>query len=383
MSWSFFMHMQWLPALSLLLASSLSAWSRHVSWPAHIEPAVRPQPEIHDFPLNDNQEWFVKPSYLIMMPNVDSTDYGFKVFLTPDRLNSDITIKRPELEWGSGARVGIGRYLPHHDHWDISLTTTYVYNDSHSRAHVPMSPTPLSTIEQNPAIEMGYDAFLNSASLKVETQWLLNYFTWDLQVRRQYILSPQVTFEPFLGLRFPLIYQKYHLRPSGLFYNETTEDSFLKKVSFKIRDHFWGGGPRVGYDVSYHFLSQWKFLGQLALSFIYSNQSISETGRGFDTDTFSNKLTPSSLKYHQNITALRTNIEAKIGLGWETWMRQNKVRVAPSFVFEISEWFDLIHWSHFAKPNTFFGTLDDGFRPEERTGDFGLMGFAVNLQVDF
>ncbi len=373
--------MKWLSLFALTLVSSLHGWSRHVVWPAQIEPTLRPKPEIHDFPLNEAQEWFVKPSYLIMIPNVDSVDYGYKVE-APTNLDRKFKTERPVFDWGSGVRIGVGRYLPHHDHWDFSVTTTYIYNDSDSHAHVKMSPVPLSAIEQEPVINIGWTP-INTEALKVQTQYLLNYFTWDLQVRRQYVLSKNVTFEPFLGLRFPLIYQKYHLRPTGAFYNEITEESFLDRVSFKIRDHFYGGGPRLGYDLSYLFQNQWRFLGQLAASFIYSNQSIHEKGSGYLTDLTTNRLTPSQLKYHQTITALRTNLELKLGLGWETWVRQNSVRIAPSFVFEMSEWFDLIHWSHFQTPTSFFGSADYGLRPEERTGDFGLMGFALNLQIDF
>lgn len=375
--------MKGLSLLFLLMMSSLAGWSRHVSWPAQIEPNVRFKPNTDDFPLSQGQEWFVEPSYLIMLPNVDSVDYGFKIYVTPDLRTSDITIKRPDLEWGSGARVAIGRYLPHHDHWDISLITTYLYNESRDRAHVKMSTTTISALEQDPALVLGYGAFLDNQALKVKTQWLLNYFTWDLQVRRQYILSSQVTFEPFIGIRLPLVYQKYRIQSDGIFYDEITNDSFLNRVPFTIRDHFWGGGPRIGYDISYKFLNHWKFLGQLAVSFIYSNQSITEKGRGFVNDNSTLRSTPSQLKYHQNITALRTNIEAKIGLGWEKWVRQNTVRIAPSFVFEMSDWLDLIHWSHFVVPPAHFGTVDYLFKPEERTGDFGLMGFALNLQIDF
>lgn len=374
--------MKWLSLFALTLVSSLHGWSRHVVWPAQIEPTLRPKPEIHDFPLNESQEWFVKPSYLIMIPNVDSTDYGYKVD-AQSSLDRRFKTERPSFDWGSGVRIGIGRYLPHHDHWDFSLTTSYIYNDSSSHTHVKTSSVPFATIQQNPVIDLGWDTLLNRQALKVETKYLLNYFTWDLQVRRQYILSKNVTFEPFLGLRFPLIYQKYHLRPTGAFYNEITEESFTDKVSFKIRDHFYGGGPRIGYDLSYLFQNQWRFLGQLAASFIYSNQSIHENGSGYVTDRTTNLLTPSQLKYHETTTALRTNLELKLGLGWETWIRQNSVRIAPSFVFEMSEWFDLIHWSQFEEPTSFFRIFDYGFKPEERTGDFGLMGFALNLQIDF
>lgn len=375
--------MKWFSLLSLTLVSSLQGWSHHVIWPEQIEPSIRPVPEIHDFPLSETQEWFVKPSYLVMIPNVDSVDYGFRVDVTPDRLTSDIKIKRPDFEWGSGVWIGIGRYLPHHDHWDFSLTTTYIYNDSRDHDHVKINTSPFSTLAQAPVLTVGYNPLLTYQAVKVETQWLLNYFTWDLQVRRQYILSSNVTFEPFLGLRLPLIYQKYNTRPSGTFYNEITEESFIDKVSFKIRDHFYGGGPRLGYDLSYLFMNKLRFLGQLAASFIYSHQTISEKGTGFVTDRVTNLLTPSRIRYQQAITALRTNIEVKIGLGWETWVRQNKVRIAPSFVFEMSEWLDLIHWSHLSVPTAYNGIYDYGFKPEERTGDFGLMGFAVNLQIDF
>lgn len=369
--------------VALALASSLHSWSRSTPWPTLVDPSLRPSPEIHDFPLSESQEWFVKPSYLIMIPNIDNVNYGNKVQVSDDYQVRAFKVEEPSASWGSGVRIGIGRYLPHHDLWDFSVTTTYIYNDSNSEQHVRPSTSPLAILNQNPVIDLGWDPLIAQQAIRAQTQILLNYFTWDLSLRRQFTLSPNVTIEPFIGLRFPLIYQKYRVRPTGAFYQELSEETLVEKVSFTIRDHFYGGGPRIGYDLSYLFLQQWRFLGQLAVSFIYSNQSIHEEGKGYLNDFATLLFTPGRIKYHQSITALRTNLEVKLGLGWETWVRNQTVRIAPSFVFEMSQWFDYIHWSQLADARTFYGAIEYEMKPEERTGDFGLMGFAVNLQIDF
>lgn len=359
---------------SLLTTSSLMAWGRHRSQQSTVEEWKLPQ----SFPLSDEQAWFVTPSYLIMIPDVDSTDYG-KEYFRPNQLHLFTKVKRPDFNWGSGARLAIGKYIPNHDLWDLSLVTSYLYTTGEVTNRVTI---PVSIFDLNPAIAPGWAVALNDQDVKTQLHWRMNYFTWDLQLRRLFTLTSSVDLSPFLGLRFPLIYQTYDLRPTAIYQRETEDVAFLERVLFRIHDTFWGGGPRLGFDLKYEFQPGWSFVGQLAGSFIYSNQSIKEKATGNLLDAVLN-LVPTTYKYHQNITALRTNVEIAIGMGWEKWVRNETVRIHPSVVFEMSQWFDLIHWSYFSSRASSVGFPDFAFNPVERTGDLGLMGFSINLQIDF
>jgi hypothetical protein len=93
---------------------------------------------------------------------------------------------------------------------------------------------------------------------------------------------------------------------------------------------------------------------------------------------------PVKLKTSSDGSSSLPNIDGSVGLGWERWIRKNTVRVAASFMFEASQWFNANHLYHFEPGHTTVGTQNIPVsQPDEQSGNLGLMGFSLNLQVDF
>src|SRR5688572_13287179 len=116
---------QWFSSLLLLsfsiFTSHLLGWgtSNYAIPPLQSSPAI---PSSASFPLNADQAWSVKSSLLVWRPYQDDIDSGFTLTIpsiTPT-ISKDKT-QNVDFKWGTGVRLALGRYLPHHEQWDISL----------------------------------------------------------------------------------------------------------------------------------------------------------------------------------------------------------------------------------------------------------------------
>jgi hypothetical protein len=355
---------KWLLITSLaLIQPSVHAWGNRFN-----TTPISPDDNHIDthFPLNDNQGWFIEESYLIVKPFLGALEYGDLVSAKGplDNTTFKVKVKEPEFKWNSGVRLGIGRYLPHHDKWDISLTSTYLYGDTDEHIH--------GNLSQPKALTPSYTAFALVSSAKTKAFWRLNYFVWDLSLGRQLLVTPQIIFHPYIGLRGTNIYDNFRSQNIG---NISIIDSLGELTTFpgsakvKIRESFWGIGPRIGTNLDYKFKGDWSFLGNIATSLVYGRYHVRE--KSISTAVGGGPSFPIIIKSFDHDNTLRVNLEAALGLGWEIWVRDNTVRIAPNLQFEGSLWFDM---NDFFKPLASFS---------QNHGDLGFMGLSLNLQVDF
>ncbi len=358
--------------MACLGTTSLFGWG---GAPAH--PPVQPYLE-SNFPLNEDQQWFTKETYLIMKPYEDDNDYATKLTTegsTTSGVNMSLKLQKPDFDWYSGVRLGLGRYLANHDKWDITLFTTYFYAQEESSSSPKRSSGTLLTPLWSPTFDGG--------ATKGNVVWRLNFFNWDLSVGREYSLLRTVVAHPFIGLRAALIYKDYFAKYSDTFISGSTIDRTLND-KFKATDEFWGIGPRAGVDLQFKFEKQWALLGNLSAALFYGRYDVREE--------ISTKITsfgvPTTSKFHikDERYTVRANLDTSLGIGWETWLNEHRVRIAPSVMFEGSCWFDTNQFflvktkiSGPDKPDaplTPFGNF-------RRQGNLILMGFSFNIQADF
>ncbi len=317
------------------------------------------------FPLNADQGWFVEQSYLLLKPTLGDIEYGDMVTAKGSSTDSSYTIKvkSPDFEWNSGVRLGIGRYLPNHDKWDISFYTTYFYGDAEDHLKGDLS--------KFKGLSASYDPFAVILSESTKASWHLNYFVWDLLLGRQFSMTPEIIFHPYIGLRGTAIYTNFRSKNFGDITTtvQGVQQTSVGKARIKMNEDFWGIGPRVGTNFDYKFSGNWSFLSNLAASFLYGHYHVKE--KSTTTTIVAGAFQPTTTKSFDNDDTIRINLEGAIGLGWETWFQDNTIRVAPNIQFEGSLWFDM---NDFFKPVTAFS---------QDHGNLGLMGLTFNLQVDF
>lgn len=370
------MRKNWIYSIGLfsIMTLSLHSWG---SWREHtLTPPIEPPIAQDKFPLRDAQGWFTEESYLIMKPHEDNLWYSSKLGRKGDpgvSFEFDLKKETPDFGWYSGVRINIGRYLEHHDHWDISLATIYYYasSEDHTDANFSKGKSLTSRWAVLPPTPMS----------KADVTWRLNYFTWDLSIARFYQMTNWFYLHPLIGLRAAYITQNYHCHSSAKFSYvsgiQTIPLEFTEK--FKATNHNWGIGPRIGTDLQFNFRRHWSLLGSLSGSLLLGSYDVKEKIHG----TFKEHITLITENDHirEEAFSVRANLEATIGFGWEKWLNKHTVRIAPSFLFEATEWFDINHFFEIRttpKPGDI--TLVKKIPP---SGSLGLMGFSINLQVDF
>ncbi|MGH2611527.1 MAG: Lpg1974 family pore-forming outer membrane protein [Rhabdochlamydiaceae bacterium] len=348
----------------LLMNTALDGWGGRFNNLTATPESGNSSLEMH-FPFNSDQGWFVEQSYLLMKPTLGDIEYGNMVSGNGSTTDKDFTIKvkSPEFEWSSGVRLGIGRYLPNHDKWDISFYTTYLYGDTEDHAS--------GNLSQFKALATAYDPFVTILSETTKTVWRLNYFVWDLMLGRQFLMTPEIIFHPYIGLRGTVIYTDFKSSNFGDLTAtlQGTTVTVLGKAKVTTKEDFWGIGPRIGTSFDYKFSGNWSFLSNLAASLLYGHYHVKENNK--TTLPVTGASTPLTTTSLDNNNAIRVNLEGALGLGWETWFRNNTVRLAPNLQFEGSLWF---------KMNDFF---EPAIAFSQDHGNLGLMGLTFNLQVDF
>lgn len=361
-------------ALTLVsLSSILGAWGQRA-------PMDHPKESIDlRFPLNPNQGWALEESLLIWKTYEDDVDYAVR--RTVNNPSSSLEeeqyrLKHPDFKWGTGVRVKLTRYLPSNDPWDVDFIGTYYYNEGKGHTNLDSASDTASLLDHASST---WDTKGSPIAESAHASTRMNFFTFDLITGRYYSLTKKVDIHPFIGLRTALNYQQYKTTYSSTL---ALGSEPLSKTSFNGDHSFWGIGPRIGTDLALKFGRHWSFLATLAGSLFVGRYDIQETFHG------KIRLSQTPVPYRERLedkdTVLRSNIDASLGLGWEKWVRGGTVRIAPSFVFEVSEWFSMKRWTNTHNADsTFTAGMQPRIQTHRRYSDLGLMGFNVNLQIDF
>lgn len=368
--------------LSSAFVSHLVGWgtSNYAIPPLQTSPAI---PSSASFPLNADQGWFVSPSLLVWRPYQDDIDSGFSLTIpsvTPT-ISKDKT-QNVRFKWGTGVRLSLGRYLPKHEQWDVVFASTYFYSDTDQTIHGKGFSAQSLSLTQLKTITEGWNPRLLGTSLKTRLNWKINYFTWDLAAGRLYRLTPKIVVHPYLCLRSMLIYEEYSNRNESVAVS-ALQSFELRKTTFKTFNNVWGVGPRLGSDFGFYFGRGWSLMGGLSGAITMGRYNIREKINGFILADPNNPSVPAKLKIQDADTNMHANLEGNIGLGWEKWVRGHSVRLAPSFIFEVTQWFLINNWIATNLPTTTPGDPDWGMLSARRMGDLGFLGFTLNLQIDF
>ncbi len=360
--------------ITVSLSTTLGAWGQR--------PPLNQTGESTDlhFPLSSSQSWGMEESLLVWKTFEDDTDYAVRLLQQQSSSSESLSkrsVKHPEFEWSTGVRLKLTRYLPSNDPWDVDLIGTYYYDQATKNTKVGFS----FVNEDNFNILVSpLDTFTFGDAAKAHLSTQMNFFTFDLVAGRYYALTKKIDIHPFIGIRTVLNYQNYKVRYFGTPLSAPGEP--FGYSSFKGDHDFWGIGPRIGTDVALRMGRHWFLTGTFGATLFGGRYDVTEQVRG--TTTFNETRIGLRNKLSDADTVLRSNIDASLGLEWEKWVRGNTVRIAPSFVFEVSEWFSMKRWidTHFFRTTTLGGPQPTIY-PHRRYSDLGLMGFNINLKVDF
>ncbi len=308
---------------------------------------------------------FVTGDALFWKATQDGLEYAIDIpvasSLPPVQQNGKV--KDLNFKWGWGFRAGIGYNLPY-DGWDLYLNWTRFHHTSSSHIERASGGT-LEPLWLPPTYTFSNNVFANTAAAR----WRLQYDTLDLELGRSYFVSRALALRPFIGLRGAFIHQsiRYQFTPQSF--------NFFNPFTTKGRNNFNAFGLRAGVALNWFFNSQWSLFGNASATLAQGefDVALKMSAKRENPLRDAGNLLREKNSYHR----VKTNLEAAVGLTWETYFCSKRYHVALSLAYEVVQWINQNQLREAFFPQNFLGT----FVPHH--GDLGLHGGTFAARFDF
>lgn len=233
-------------------------------------------------------------------------------------------VYRPDSKWKPGFKVGLGHDLCF-DGWDVygeytwfhlgnssnsvSTTSNLVLYDSYWFINDPGNPST--------------SVFLQG---EAHADWSLNFNVVDLEVGRNFYVSPRLMLRPFCGLKGFWDKQTYKV---------DFEDFTAASVnSMKSQMKNWGVGILAGIQTAWHISRSISVVGDLALSALWEQFKVKRS----DNFLFLNTNT-GIVNVSDSFHSVKPVIEWMLGARWEDWFGCDTYHVALEAGWEEQYWF--------------------------------------------
>ncbi len=157
-----------------------------------------------------------------------------------------------------------------------------------------------------------------------------------------------------------------------------TLTAYTLPTFMKATNDFSGGGLHFGADSIWHFTSYFTLYGKISGSLLEGHFQTKQNYLAVKT------VVPGSRKCDCDVSAitwrLRSNVEGKIGLGFEQFFQNKKYYLAFNFGYSMSIWFNQNNLVDFAP------YLGEGISPLNETarhGDLTMQGLTFEACFAF
>jgi hypothetical protein len=252
----------------------------------------------------------------------------------------------PRFKYTSGFKAGIGFNFGH-DGWDMYLNYTWL-NPHHNHKRVYGSDSlPLENL-----IPVNIDSIDYSSLSSASSSWSLNFNVIDWELGRSLYISKFLSLRPFIG--FKGTWQKQSLN---------IEYNFIEIETIRIngKNDFWGVGPMIGLDTTWHLPGTWSLFGDFAVSSLWGGFSVEREDKTIDkTSTFYDVKAP--------IHTVKPVLEMSLGIRKEEWFYADRYHFSLQVGWEQQVWFS---------QNQF------DFYTDSRSGDLTTQGVTAKARFDF
>lgn len=192
-------------------------------------------------------------------------------YTTPDIQNIYGQSIAPHYNFESGGRVKIGYELPN-SFWEFSASLSYIpFKASTGHYQVgPGSPEHSQLIVGNGSSFPGLSAFSTSAApafANLFAEWKGEFFSFDLDIAREFTFCECFHFRPHLGFRAIWLWQSYNIE--GDLASILPNDVVAGAVQFS--ETFQGYGIESGCWVDWEIGCGWSLIGHAGGSALYSD----------------------------------------------------------------------------------------------------------------
>ncbi|MEI8300386.1 MAG: Lpg1974 family pore-forming outer membrane protein [Chlamydiota bacterium] len=274
----------------------------------------------------------------------------------------------PHFKTSSGFKVGLGLDF-NYDGWDLGATYTWLHSHASSEYSAPLNGTN-KTLLGGAFLITGAttDLFLDVGSVSGSADWKLHFNNIDLELGRNFFVSPKLTLRPHFGLKGTWQTQRFNVAYNqvGTAFTLVSQANATEAYTATNVQHYWGLGVRTGVDTSWMFTRNWSLFGDWAIAALWgqfkdTRVDVSNVANAAGASVLANYT---ALNLKQRTHQLNGVMELQLGLRYDYWFSDDEYRFRMAAGWENQLWFSQNH---------FYG-LD---------GDLSLQGFTLNFRLDF
>ncbi len=281
---------------------------------------------------------FLTAEYIYWRADLQGLDFAV-TGLAPGLTNfhGEGKVHKPHFGYDSGFKVGFGLKF-RHDSWDMLANYTWLFtDDNHDNAHrksgQSMQNTWAAGIDGS-----AFPAQVHADIEKLSERYAMHFNVLDLEMGRNYFISPRLTLRPHFGLKLAWIDQDVEMKLRNI--NAAALGTVVPNANtYKLDQDMFGVGIRCGFNTAWFMWNKWSIFGNFAAAALYSDFDVKQKSRGqrangskynvmnFDVDTHT--VTPVlefalGLRYETDF--YRNNYQFMIQAGWEEqiWFNENQ-----------------------------------------------------------
>lgn len=322
-----------------------------------------------DFIKCPEMDWFITGDYIYWTAREENLEFAdLQLSQTSNATSSGGGNKTFHVgnKYESGFKAGLGTDFCH-DGWDLYAEYTWfeTNNKKHTGTGFFSSTTGVTTPFLNDDYWFVEDGAINSnnpplvgSADSASAKWRLNFNVVDLELGRNFYVSPRLILRPFYGLKGAWNKQHMNLVFAGV--------ANVPVLTMHNRLKNWGIGIRGGMDTSWHFTRDFSIVGNMAFTGLW--QEIK--AKRFDT-TLTGTVLSSTVDMKETQYNVKPVIEWMLGLKWETGLSCDEYHLAITAAWEEQVWFGQNKFLRL--PGTSSGS----------GGDLSLQGLTVDVRFDF
>lgn len=290
------------------------------------------------------------------------------------------SVKDIGSSWDGGFRLGIGYDLPC-DGWDVVANWTWFRTTAKSH-----TSSDFAAGEFLLPVWGDGDEFIAD---DIHAKWTLNLNILDVELGREFCVSPCLSLRPFMGIRAAWVDQKYNVFNDGHIDFEFDDVSVAigSTEDIRMKSKFSGVGVRGGLDSEWKVGCGFSLYGQVAASILWGHldRHTSEEhffdldvslGEGVEERSFDlDALVCADQNDKKSHGGCRAITDAALGVRWKQFFDCDRIALTLSVGWEHHCFFDQNRFENIAsilRPN-----------PREERGDLYTQGVTFAARLDF
>lgn len=344
--------------------------------------------------IDDSCDFSVFGDFLYWKANVEGTELAEKAQVTPGAITTDDyrTVK-VEGTWQPGFRVGVGYQFDKCDEWDLGLCWTY-FKDKSKRVSEEVSGTEIMY-----PLAFG---IVGPQATTAKAHWDFTTNIIDLDLGKNFHPLCNLAIKPHVGIRgayFDFKSQQHYTGSWNFIDIDVDPGSafqLLFPTSSKNDFNYKGIGLKLGCDTEWEFCKDFSLVAKLSASLLYGKYQIHQYFNGQSPDVLADGfplVLPTQASFHKDMWRLRSDIEAFLGLKWETYFNCDQCKLSLMVGYDIAQWFQLnecfqivdeldVHNALNAEGVPFVSSQYYIFENLDH-GNVALQGLTVRAYIDF